>query len=481
MVSKLYGGYNYIDLKYKPKQDFIVLFWIKGTKPLDMLAEAIAAESSVGTFTKIKTMNKRVFTHYRARVFRIDFITKTSGFVYLAYPLEHFENGNLLQFQASVLGNIYGMKEINELYVLDIVFPNKYKRLFKGPLGIKAIRKYIGTLKSRRMHVGTIVKPKVGLTPKEFSNVAYEAYIGGLDLVKDDENLVNQSFCPWKKRFDKVFDKLDKAERKTGEHKLYATNITSLDINQMFDRIDYVSERGAKMIMLDVFISGFAVVKTIVDYAHKKRLFVHAHRAGYAALDRGNYGFSFGILTKIYRMIGVDQLHVGTGVGKMEGSPLLISYYKNVCLSHTLKEDSVLMKLKDSFPISIKSIFPVASGGLHPGLLEGVHEIFDNDVIVQAGGGVHGHPKGTRAGAKAMRDAVEGLSQHKSLKEVAKHSKELKEALSHFGYLSGKVIEEQIKLVKKAKPMLERLVQSGGYPMLKDINDNLMYSIERYK
>lgn len=268
-----YGGYSYLDFNYVPKEsDFLVLVWVSGDAPLEVLAEGIAAESSVGTWTKIITMNEHVFRDYRARVYHLIHVGKNAGFVYLAYPYEHFDSKNLLQFFASVLGNVYGLKEIKELMFLDIRFPKKFQKMFSGPkYGLKGIRKYIGTTKSKRPHVGTIVKPKVGLSAEEWSEVAYKSYLNGLDFVKDDENLVDQDFCKWKERFDLVFDKMSKVEDKTGEKKLYASNITDYDVFRMYERMDYIAERGAKCVMLDVFILGFALTQELVKYAHKDR------------------------------------------------------------------------------------------------------------------------------------------------------------------------------------------------------------------
>ncbi len=469
-----YGGYNYIDKNYKPsKEDFVVWMWMKGEKPLPILAEAVAAESSVGTFTKIKTMNKRVFTHYRAHVFEVLPVQDNAGFVKIAYPFEHFDAKNLLQFEASVLGNIFGMLELDELYVIDIAFPKKFQRYFSGPIGLNAIRKYLGTDKNKRPHVGTIVKPKVGLTPKEFAHVAYEAYIGGLDLVKDDENLVDQPFCPWKKRFDEVYAALDKVETKTGEKKLYATNISDISLERMLDRLDYVAESGAKMIMLDVFVAGPAVVKMIAEEAHRKGLFVHAHRAGYAAMHRGRYGYSFGILAKLYRLLGVDQLHVGTGVGKMDGSPTLIRHFGSIVRDRKLKESWFPFSLSMEYEKHVAKTFPVASGGLHAGLVEGVVEIFGTDVIIQAGGGVHGHPRGTRAGAESLRAAAEAAAKGISIKTAAKRNKALKEAIDHFGFVPREHVRAMLNFGSRNKKTLEAMIRKGGYDVARMFDKTL--------
>ena len=468
-----YGGYDYLDLDYIPnKNDFVVLLWVKGIKSIEFLAEGIASESSVGTWTKIKTMNDFVFNHYRARIYKIIPTTNHSGFVFIAYPYEHFDSKNLLQFFASVLGNVYGLKELEELSILDIRFPKKFQKYFKGPkFGITGIRKYLGTLKSKRPHVGTIVKPKVGLTPKEWSEVAYKSYLNGLDLVKDDENLVDQDFCKWKERFDHVFDLLSKAEEKTGEKKLYASNITDINRERMLERIDYIVERGGKLVMLDVFVLGFGLTKELTEYAHKKNLIVHAHRAGYAALERGSMGYSFKILLKIYRMIGVDQLHIGTGVGKMEGSSPYISLLHSLAVNNKIKNKFYFGALDFEYSNEIKPLFPVASGGLDAGKVDALYLIHGKDMVIQAGGGVHGHPKGTEAGAKSLRQAAEAIAEGVSVLEYAKNHKELKQALEYFGYVNPDKIKEELDFVMKNEDVLNKMVREGGIKLLKHLRD----------
>ena len=313
-----YGGYSYIDKKYKPqKTDFVVLLWACSSTPIETVAEAIAAESSIGTWTAIEDMNNKVWNNYRAKVFHIDKVNSKCGFIKIAYPLEHFDLKNLIQFNSSVLGNIFGLKELKSLIVLDISFPEKFQKQFKGPrTGMNGIRKYIGTYKKRRPHVGTIVKPKVGLSPKQFANVAKNAYIGGCDFVKDDENLVDQKFCRFEDRVIKMLEVMDEL-KSMGRKVLYSPNISDI-YPRMIDRIDFLVSHGAPMAMVDVVVVGYSALQPIINELKKKKLFIHAHRAGYAAEARGAFGFNFIVREKFYRMLGVDQLHVGTGVGKME-------------------------------------------------------------------------------------------------------------------------------------------------------------------
>ncbi len=459
----VYGGYAYLDKRYKPSaHDFVVLAWVKGREKIEKLAEAIAAESSVGTWTRIKTMNEKVFRDYRARVFKIIKINERAGYVFIAYPYEHFDDKNLLQILASVMGNVFGLKELDELYYLDIRFPLKFQKNFKGPLyGLRGVRRYVGTLKTHRPHVGTIVKPKVGLAPKEFANVAYEAWVGGIDLVKDDENLVDQDFCRWKARFDAVFDAMDKAEQETGEKKLYATNITDISIERMLDRMYYVKNRGHKMVMLDVYMLGFSALQHMLKYTRKYKLMVHAHRAGYAAWHRGNFGVSFQILEKIYRMLGVDQLHIGTGVGKMEGSTLSIKRLHELAESMAGGSKLYLGSMSFEFDQNIKPLMPVASGGLDPGRMDALIAIHGTNVTAQAGGGVHGHPDGTKAGARAMRQAAEAVEKGVSVRDYATEHEELKKAIEYFGYFDPTQIRKELEYEARNHAQLEKSFLEG--------------------
>ncbi len=466
----VYGGYSYLDFDYEPgKDDFVVLLYTSGKYELEKLAEAIASESSVGTWTDIKTMNDYVFEHYRARVFRILKVRENEGFVYIAYPLEHFDLKNFCQFQASVLGNIFGMKELESLYILDISFPKKYQRLFEGPaVGLDGIRKYVGTEKSGRPHVGTIVKPKVGLAPKEFAEVAYKAWVNGLDLVKDDENLVDQDFCRWEERFDAVFEAMDRAESETGEKKIYCVNVTDSSIERMVERVEKVVERGHNCVMLDVYVLGIPALEYMINVTRKHKLIVHAHRAGYAAWHRGSYGVNFQILEKVYRLIGVDQLHVGTGVGKMEGGALLIKRFHDLAEFMEGEEKFYLGSLAFEFADHIKPMMPVASGGLDPTKVDALVVIHGKNVTIQAGGGVHGHPDGTEKGARALRLAAEAVAEGSSVREYAERYEELKKAMEKWGYVDPDAVRRRLEM-ERMKDILDELARLKGLEFIRGV------------
>ncbi len=465
-------SYLHLDYEPDPKKDFVALLWMKGKKPLEKLANEVAAESSTGTWTPIKTMNEKVFKEYSARVFRLEKVSDNEGFVWIAYPLEHFDRKNLLQFEASVLGNIFGMGILDGLYIGDISFPEEFLKRFEGPaLGLEGIRKYLG-VRSRPL-VGTIVKPKVGLAPAEFAEVAYKAWANGLDLVKDDENLVDQDFCRWKERFDRVFEVLDKAEKETGEKKVYSVNITDSSLERMIERLEYLHERGHKTAMVDVFVMGLGLLSEVIKEAKKLGIWLHGHRAGYAAHHRAEFGVNFEVYAKFYRILGIDQLHVGTGVGKMGDAPLEVRRLRDVIVEHYLPPEFYLLSLEMKYPEHIKPLFPIASGGLHPGHVDALSVVYGKDVIVQAGGGVHGHPKGTEAGARAMRAAVEAVEEGISALEMAEKVPELKEALDYWGYKDPKEVKEIFRIAEEHGEVLDILVKRRGFEGFKMVMEDV--------
>ncbi|MDN5358925.1 MAG: ribulose-bisphosphate carboxylase large chain, partial [Candidatus Diapherotrites archaeon] len=227
---------------------------------------------------------------------------------------------------------------------------------------------------------------------------------------------VGQDFCKFEDRLYKVMEKKDLAEEETGEKKGYMVNI-SAPWDEMIRRAELVEDTGNEYVMIDVVIVGFSAVQAFRNYGFE--FIIHAHRAMHGAITRNKkHGISMAALARIYRMLGVDQLHVGTVVGKMvEGKEEVLANVRAV---------------RDPF-FHIKPTFPVASGGLHPGLVPDIVEIFGNDVIIQAGGGVHGHPDGTEAGAAAMRQAAEAVMEGVTLEEYAKDHKELARALEKWG------------------------------------------------
>ena len=401
---------DFIDLTYKPKEtDLICTFYVEPEGiSLKEAAGGVAAESSVGTWTELTT-EKPYVKRFAAHVFSIE-----GNVIKIAYPIELFEPSNMPNVLSSVAGNVFGLKALKNLRLLDIEFPNQLLNSFKGPaFGIAGIRKLLKIPK--RPLVGTIIKPKLGLETKDHAKVAYEAWLGGCDVVKDDENLSSQSFNPFEERLAQTLESRDKAQEETNERKVYMINVTA-ETQMMLKRAQAVVDQGGEYIMVDILTCGWSALQTLRDQNFK--LVIHAHRAGHAAFTKNPlHGIAMKPIATVARMIGVDQLHVGTVVGKMSETKAEVIENIGAC-----KAEMGLLK----------PVLPVASGGLHPRLVPALMETFGNDFVIQAGGGIHGHPDGTVAGAKAMRQAVDATLYGKTLEEYAKTHKELALALKQW-------------------------------------------------
>ena len=398
---------DFVDPTYKPKDsDLICTFTFEPEGiTLKEAAGAIAAESSVGTWTELTT-EKPYIRKLAAHVFRLE-----GNFAKIAYPAELFEAGNMPNILSSVAGNVFGLKALRSLRLLNIELPAELAKSFEGPkYGIEGIRKLL-KVKDRPL-VGTIIKPKLGLKPEDHAKVAYDAWAGGCDIVKDDENLNSQKFNPFEERLHETLDARDRAEDETGEKKVYMINITA-DTETMLDRADLVFDHGGEYVMVDILTCGWAALQTLRN--QDLRLVIHAHRAGHAAFTKNPlHGIAMRTIATVARVIGVDQLHVGTVVGKMSETKAEVLENIEAC----------------KMPMhGLKPVMPVASGGIHPRLVPALLEVFGKDVVIQAGGGIHGHPEGTKTGALAMRHAVDAALKGISLEEYAKTHPELQAAL----------------------------------------------------
>lgn len=386
--------------------ELIAKYHVETDLPIAKAAEAIAAEQSTGTWTEVRGADNPL----AARVIRAEGTDVEIGF-----PEELFEPGNIPQYLSVVAGNLFGLGALKKVRLQDIIFPEGLMRAHKGPrFGIEDARRILGVYD--RPLVGTIVKPKVGLDPKGTARVAEEAVRGGLDLVKDDETLTNQSFCPLIPRLEAVMSSLDRVEKETGKKAFYAVNVTTGG-DQILERAEVAVDHGANMVMIDVLTAGFSALEVL---SRNVKVPVHVHRTMHGAFTRDKaHGISMVAISRLVRMAGGTNLHTGSYMGKMA--------------KETQENDMSRDALRNEW-YGLKRVFPVASGGIYPATVHGNLDGYGIDCIVQAGGGVHGHPDGTAAGAMAMVQAVEAWQRKIPLQEYAKDHKELETALKYWGY-----------------------------------------------
>ena len=421
-------------------------------------AAEVAAESSTGTNFAVKTETpfSRVMN---ALVYKVDI---EKNLVWIAYPWRLFDRkGNVQNIMTYIAGNALGMKEIKALKLLDIWFPPSMLEQYDGPsYTLDDMRTYLNV--HDRPILGTIIKPKMGLTSSEYAEVCYDFWVGGGDFVKNDEPQADQDFCPYDKMVKYVKMAMDKAVKETGKKKVHSFNVSSADFDTMIERCEMIREAGFEpgsyAFLIDGITAGWMAVQTL-----RRRypdVFLHFHRAGHGGFTRPEnpIGFSVLVLSKFARLAGASGIHTGTaGVGKMAGSPEEdVTAARNIlkvegkghfftqnwgrippqdddAIKMVEMDDAHHVVLEDDSWRGLKKCCPIISGGLNPTLLEPFIDVMGGiDFITTMGAGCHAHPRGTRAGAMAIVQACEAYKNKIDIADYAKDHRELAEAIEFF-------------------------------------------------
>ena len=416
-----YKKMGYWDADYVPLDtDVLAMFRItpqKGVEP-DECAAAVAGESSTATWTVVWTDRLTACEMYRAKAYRVDLVpntgpgtdTEAQYFAYIAYDIDLFESDSIANLTASIIGNVFGMKAVKALRLEDMRIPVAYLKTFQGPAtGVIVERERMD--KFGRPLLGATTKPKLGLSGRNYGRVVYEALKGGLDFMKDDEYINSQSFMHWRDRFLYCMDAVNKASAATGEVKGHYMNVTAGTVEEMIERAEFAKELGSIIIMIDLVI-GYSAIQTMAKWARANDMILHLHRAGNSTYSRQkNHGMAFRVICKWMRMAGVDHIHAGTVVGKLEGDPMMIrGYYDTLLDTHTQIQLEKGIFFEQDWA-SLNKCMPVASGGIHAGQMHQLLTYLGHDVVLQFGGGTIGHPDGIQAGAIANRTALEVMVQ----------------------------------------------------------------------
>jgi ribulose-bisphosphate carboxylase large chain len=408
-----YAQMGYWQPDYEPKEtDVLALFRITPQDGVDAeeAAAAVAGESSTATWTVVWTDRLTACELYRAKAYKVEPVPGTPGqwFAWIAYDLDLFEPGSIANLTASIIGNVFGFKPLKALRLEDMRLPVAYVKTFQGPpTGIVVERERLD--KFGRPLLGATVKPKLGLSGKNYGRVVYEALKGGLDFTKDDENINSQPFMHWRDRFLYCMEAVNRAQAATGEVKGTYLNITAATMEDMYERADFAKELGSCIVMIDLVI-GYTAIQSMAKWARRNDMILHLHRAGHSTYTRQKtHGVSFRVISKWMRLAGVDHIHAGTVVGKLEGDPNSVQGFYDI-LRETHNEQNLQRGIFFDQPWGgLRGVMPVASGGIHAGQMHQLIHYLGEDVVLQFGGGTIGHPMGIQAGAQANRVALEAM------------------------------------------------------------------------
>ncbi|HKH18698.1 MAG TPA: form I ribulose bisphosphate carboxylase large subunit [Solirubrobacteraceae bacterium] len=410
-----YREMGYYDADYEPRDtDVLAAFRIvpqPGVDPIEAAA-AVAGESSTATWTVVWTDRLTAHEHYQAKAYSVEPVpgTEDQYIAKIAYDIDLFEEGSIANLTSSIIGNVFGFKALRSLRLEDMRIPAHYVKTFQGPPhGIVMEREYLD--KFGRPLLGATTKPKLGLSAKNYGRVVYEALRGGLDFTKDDENINSQPFMRWRDRYLFSMDAVHRAMAATGEVKGHYLNVTAASMEEMYERAEFAKELGSVIVMMDLTV-GYTAMTSMSRWARRNGVLLHLHRAGHGTYTRQKtHGVSFRVIAKWCRLLGVDHIHAGTVVGKLEGDPGMVRGYYDVCRQGYNVANPETGLYFDQDWASLPGVMPVASGGIHAGQMYQLLHYLGEDVVLQFGGGTIGHPMGIAAGATANRVAVEAMIQ----------------------------------------------------------------------
>ena len=405
-------------------------YLIETPLPVAAAAAALAGEQSTGTFVAVPGETGALKRRFAARVERIRQLDATrvpalpgsrgGGGIYrraevtVSWPVENF-GANLPTLVSTLQGNLYELAQFSGLRLLDFDVPADFARCFRGPrFGVAGTRRRAGV--RGRPLIGTIIKPSIGLTPAQTAQLVATLAAADIDFIKDDELMANPPHSPFNRRVDAVMAVLRRHEDRTGRRVLYAFNISD-ELEPMRRHYEKVVQAGGTCAMISLNSVGLAAAKRIAD---EGALAIHGHRNGWGMLNRHpRLGMEFAAYQKLWRLAGVDQLHVN-GLANKFWEP----------------DDSVVRSIRACLEPwrGLAPILPVVSSGQWGGQAPGTYRRTRTvDLLYLAGGGILAHPAGAAAGVRALRlwwqAAVEGLT----VAQAVKRHPELAVSLAKFG------------------------------------------------
>ncbi|HPD29149.1 MAG TPA: ribulose-bisphosphate carboxylase large subunit family protein [Phycisphaerae bacterium] len=338
------------------------------------------------------------------------------GEVVLSFPIEGMGT-NLAALISMIMGNFFALRQVSGIRLVDLELPDCFARAYPGPqFGIEGTRRLTGV--HGRPIIGTIIKPNLGLSPEQTAEKVRQVAEAGVDFIKDDEVMVNPPHSPIRKRVAAVMRVINEFADRTGKKVMYAFNISD-EVEAMLRHHDAVVAAGGTCVMVSVNSVGYMGVLAL---RRRCQLPIHAHRNGWDMLTRcPHLGIEFAAWQKLWRLIGVDHLHVN-GLGNKFWEP----------------DDSVVASIHAVMTplFGGHHIMPVIGSGQWAGQAPRTFSrVRTQDLIYLAGGGIFGHPAGAASGVMSIRQAWEAAQNDVALETCATTHVELRQALEKFGSL----------------------------------------------
>lgn len=403
---------------------------IETSLPLEAAAEVLAGEQSTGTFVRVERESDDVRARFAAQVTSIDEIPLTGAsplpgtvgdpaarrraVLRLRFPLDNF-GPSIPNLQAAVAGNLFEIKELAAIKLVDLDLPVAFAERYHGPrFGVAGTRTLTG--RAEGAMIGTIVKPSIGLSPEQLAEVVDELAAAGVDFIKDDELQGNGPSAPLAERVAAVMPVLQRHADRTGRMPMYAFNITD-DIHLLERNHDLVVDAGGTCVMVCINMVGLAGLAYVNRFSQVP---IHGHRAMFGSISRSEQlGFSFGAWQKLARLSGADHLHTN-GISN--------KFYESD--AQVLDAITAVRTPMDG----IGDTVPVLSSGQWGGLAHATYAaVGSTDLLVLAGGGIHGHPDGAAAGVASMREAWASAQRGESAADALASSEALRRASERFG------------------------------------------------
>ena len=384
------------------------------------VADGIAGEQSSGTFIALPQEDEALKARAAARVEALDEIAGTHDgerrfALTLSWPLANF-GASLPNLVATVAGNLFELKQVTALKLLDIELPEAFAGAYPGPgFGVEGTRRLAGV--SGRPLIGTIIKPSVGLDPDGTAAIVEQLCSGGIDFIKDDELQADGPACPFEERLRAVMDVIRRHADRNGRRVMYAVNITG-ELDEMRRRHDLVEELGGSAIMVSLNSVGLVGFSALRRTTH---LPIHAHRNGWGYLGRSpDHGWSYVAWQKLWRLAGADHMHVNGLANKFWEPDESVLESARACLTPMFSGKPCLA-------------MPVFSSAQTAWQAEPTWKALRSpDLIFCAGGGIAAHPGGVAAGVRALRDAWTAAMAGIPVEKAAQDSRALREALATF-------------------------------------------------